>query len=1367
MNYLKNLSKKLVILKIFLLFFIVPAYAAHYSFTVPSTPNSMGFYGDVFTIEGETAQAGDEIAVFDSQGTICGHYVVTNAGFFNLSVYGEDSGTAGDQGADINEDLIFKVWDDSAGLEITLENSMYIQKDVFGQPQIETIPPKFLGSNEIRGMGIAAVIPETDPTIDIIFPVKSYTTGGGTLEITGTNFVDGLSITFGEEAALNIIFDTETHVSCTIPEYETAGEVSIILANPEGDPATVTFIYEFPPPEILSVDPSEVYVNESVPITILGSNFQQGLTITLAGNDITEYTFTEDKLIFTSPSASPGMYDITVTNPDGKEVILEDALEYENPAPEIISVQPSKGHIDGNIPVTILGNNFQQGLVIKIAENDITEYTFSENQVTFINPSNAANIVDITVTNPDGKNTMLEGAFEYKEIISKFDILSQTTGKAPFTVVLEDSSIGDVEEWFWHYGDDTEYRAESDTVNLEFTAPGVYPITLHVINDSDSDISEAIYITVTQYDINVDFFTPSETFGAAPLTVEFTNESFTGPLNVNSWLWNFGDGETSDAMSPTHTYNSVGIYTVSLTAEIDTLDEPISYTEENLITVVQRQLSGRIINAANEGIANCEVVLDVPGKNIPIPSVTTNENGYYTFSILPPEDEFHVAAYPSPAGPYFPTDLPELISTIDGDMSDIEITLYTGMINGKVQRATSGEGIPGIEISLIKDDDEVAHAVSSPEGNYTMTGIPDGEYYLNAWFQSIGTEVFYVEGGTTSSLSQAQMITITDEHTKTTPRTADFILADGTTISGKVVFENENPAPGILVNAWSDGLMIGGNATTNEEGLYTITGLTPVPPEAGNYSKYIVDINPEGYPYQAYMLVGNPEEATRVDAPNTEINFKIKSGHFITGTVSVESGSAQNIEVAARSHNARIENFTLTDSEGNYTLVGLPPADDYIVFAHAQDYPVQFYDGTDSEEQAKEIDLSFNDAQNINFSMNKGSRITGTVSGGSFDPENNNIWVHVSSNSTGTGGSVPTDTNGRYEIVGLDATANDYIIFIFDPQFGQAYYKDDGTTVYSYKDLNSVNGVPVGVGPSDEDRIIELQTATAFYSIKGKVTYNNLPVSGIQIEAWSENNGHWQTCFSVSHLDSSGANYVLSGLISGTYEISIISDKYVLSNSQMITITDAHIKGVDLSIIKPDRSISGTIANLGSGSIVWISAVSQDADFAREIQVVGNGENTYTIPGLKPADDYVVELHAMDYPDIIYNAKTNWFQADRVDLLKGSKSDINFTLSADVGKISGSISVPDGAEAGDEIWIDAFSETERSNGAAMVKVATNCNEAGGCIAGTYTINGLKKADDYVVLVNSEKYQTLFYDGQVTLNDITLVDISSTDQTDID
>ncbi|MGB1318002.1 MAG: PKD domain-containing protein, partial [Flavobacteriales bacterium] len=46
----------------------------------------------------------------------------------------------------------------------------------------------------------------------------------------------------------------------------------------------------------------------------------------------------------------------------------------------------------------------------------------------------------------------------------------------------------------------------------------------------------------------------------APFTVNFDNQSNNG----SSYLWSFGDGQTSTDVHPTHTYTSVGNYTVSL-----------------------------------------------------------------------------------------------------------------------------------------------------------------------------------------------------------------------------------------------------------------------------------------------------------------------------------------------------------------------------------------------------------------------------------------------------------------------------------------------------------------------------------------------------------------------------------------------------------------------------------------------------------------------------------------------------------------------------------------------------------------------------------------------------------------------------------
>jgi PKD repeat protein len=57
-------------------------------------------------------------------------------------------------------------------------------------------------------------------------------------------------------------------------------------------------------------------------------------------------------------------------------------------------------------------------------------------------------------------------------------------------------------------------------------------------------------------------FTADITQGAAPLTVQFTDQSTGNPL---SWKWAFGDGDSSLVQNPLHVYQSSGVYSVKLT----------------------------------------------------------------------------------------------------------------------------------------------------------------------------------------------------------------------------------------------------------------------------------------------------------------------------------------------------------------------------------------------------------------------------------------------------------------------------------------------------------------------------------------------------------------------------------------------------------------------------------------------------------------------------------------------------------------------------------------------------------------------------------------------------------------------------------
>ena len=1358
------------IIHIFLALIISNVFAVDdpFTFTAPNTNSLMSLIGDYFYIDGEPAEFEDQIAVFDQDGVMCALFsgsIVgegTPNGYFNFTVYGDDTSSATDEGASIGDELSFIVYDASKQLKIPLDTSMIAPKAAFGvYLPVDSVPPTFKGDIETYGLDIIAQSAPPAPTIIEISPETVLTSGGGTLQITGTDFQENAVVTIDSITATNFNFVSSALVTCEIPSSEEIGTVEVLLTNlDDGLTASTNLTYEYDPPTIDNIDPAEV-TTDGLTVTIIGTYFRLNAKVTIDGITANASFISSTTIECYVPSyTAEKQVDIILINDDGKQA--ESTLQYVF-YPKIDSVSPSKGLSEGGTEVVITGAHFESGLTLTFNEEKVNPIEVSDTQIIFTTPPYATetiHVADIKVTNPSGREAILEGAFTYKTLIAKFNILSGKTGKAPFIAVLEDASEGDIDEWLWHYGsDEPEWRDETDILNVEYTAPGTYPITLQVISEKGEDTTEVVNIIVENYDIDIDFYSPSRIDGQPPLKVEFISEATNAESIDISWTWDFGDGSTSNGEAPEYTYTEIGEYTVTLTADIEGIDEPISISKVNFVNVVQRQINGQIVDSHGNGIPFCDIELIVPGKP-PISSVRSDENGYYTFAQLPPEEFIHLAVLPGPETAYFPTFTEEPLSTLNEDTENFELTLYKGMMIGRIQR--DNIGLSGIDISLFNDEGEFGHCLSNAMGEYSMTGLPEGSYRLSAWFEKTGTELYYADDGMTSNFADSEMIQITSTHGKSTPLEIILELETGVSISGKVVNSNGDPVADIHVNAWSEGFMTGGNAMTNSEGLYTITGLTQnAEPVANTDNKYIVEIHPDGFPYQAYNNQNKPEDANLVTAPNTNINFTIESGITIRGNVTVETGSPENIEVCVKSNKEKFEHCTLTDNAGDYTSAGLPPANDYIAFAHAPDYPVQFYNGEQDIENASIIDLSYENVDNIDFNMNKDNRITGMVSGGSFKPSESEIWVHVWSNSTGTGGDVPTNSEGRYEVVGLRSGVNDYIIFVIDPQYGQAYYKDSETTVYSYQELEFVNGIVQGVGVSEEDRNITLQSS--LYSVKGKVTINGQIASGIQVEAWSESKGHWKSCLSVSHVDNEGANYELTGLIDGaTYEINVISEKYLLNSPKMVTITNANLTEIDLSLINPNRSISGTISGLANGSKAWISAFSESVDFAKEVVVEGTDNDVqYVISGLKPADDYVVLLHALDHPDLLYNAKTSWFKANRVNVVQASKSGIDFTLATNLGTISGIVTVKQNTEAGEEIWVDAFSETLGSSSATMIKVTELCSTEEGCEY-PYTIKGLIKGDDYVVVVNSDKYATLFFDDQPNFVNVTLVDNSSGD-----
>jgi len=133
-------------------------------------------------------------------------------------------------------------------------------------------------------------------------------------------------------------------------------------------------------------------------------------------------------------------------------------------------------------------------------------------------------------------------------------------GVAPLVVSFMDSSTGDIETWFWSFGDGDTSTSQNPIHYYDNS--GTYTVTFTIQGPGGSDTAvKGDFVIVYEPEPPEAGFTASVREGMVPLTVNFTNLS-TGVITAN--LWNFGDGQTSTEKNPSHTYQAVGTYTVSI-----------------------------------------------------------------------------------------------------------------------------------------------------------------------------------------------------------------------------------------------------------------------------------------------------------------------------------------------------------------------------------------------------------------------------------------------------------------------------------------------------------------------------------------------------------------------------------------------------------------------------------------------------------------------------------------------------------------------------------------------------------------------------------------------------------------------------------
>ncbi len=139
---------------------------------------------------------------------------------------------------------------------------------------------------------------------------------------------------------------------------------------------------------------------------------------------------------------------------------------------------------------------------------------------------------------------------------------------------------GSIASSSWNFGDGSS--SSSQNPSHTYAASGTYTVTLTVTDNDSATDSISKYVTVSggqPAEPAADF-----NYSAQGLAVSFSDASNAAGGTLTDWSWNFGDGASSSAQNPSHTYAAEGTYAVSLT--VTTTDSQTDSITKNVAVQV-------------------------------------------------------------------------------------------------------------------------------------------------------------------------------------------------------------------------------------------------------------------------------------------------------------------------------------------------------------------------------------------------------------------------------------------------------------------------------------------------------------------------------------------------------------------------------------------------------------------------------------------------------------------------------------------------------------------------------------------------------------------------------------------------------------
>ncbi len=248
-------------------------------------------------------------------------------------------------------------------------------------------------------------------------------------------------------------------------------------------------------PTITSISPTVATPKGGTVITITGTNFIKGATVSFGSNNSTTVVWvSKTTLRATTPASTgdaEGPVNVTVTDPSSLAATLTNGFLYKYPAPTITSISPATGTPKGGTVITITGAGFLSGATVTFGGNSATAVTWvsgtSLKATTPASPNNAEGPANVVVTNPDSQAATLISGFTYKYPAPTITSISPATATPKGGTVITITGTGFLS------GSTVAFGANKATAVTFVSVTTLKATTPASTNDADG----AVNVTVT------------------------------------------------------------------------------------------------------------------------------------------------------------------------------------------------------------------------------------------------------------------------------------------------------------------------------------------------------------------------------------------------------------------------------------------------------------------------------------------------------------------------------------------------------------------------------------------------------------------------------------------------------------------------------------------------------------------------------------------------------------------------------------------------------------------------------------------------------------------------------------------------------